>query len=167
MAYFNSRDILLVGLKGRDGKSVVPTLFDLTDMGLSDITIGGEPVTLEADFSELVRTVYEGRAAVKIPVLYGNGVTLNPDIIISPFSATEESFSAVSLYDLVTADDAFEAIGKSPKLWVAIAASNTSITIRCREVDGAIEMKNIPDELYTEIDTRIENYINEALGGDY
>ena len=30
-----------------------------------------------------------------------------------------------------------------------------------------LDAKFIPDEIYTEIDQKIENYINEALGGDY
>lgn len=30
-----------------------------------------------------------------------------------------------------------------------------------------LDIKFIPDALYTEIDTRIDNYINDALGGEY
>ena len=32
---------------------------------------------------------------------------------------------------------------------------------------GVLDMQCIPEELYTEIDQRIENYISEALGGEY
>lgn len=51
-----------------------------------------------------------------------------------------------------------------------IATSNTSAThtISIIEVGGyEIKQEYLPASLYTEIDQRIENYINEALGGDY
>jgi hypothetical protein len=50
----------------------------------------------------------------------------------------------------------------------ATSDASTTHTIAITEV-GTCEIKQeyLPKSLYTEIDQRIENYINEALGGDY
>ena len=49
-----------------------------------------------------------------------------------------------------------------------VASSTHSIGVSLLvETIHPIDIKFIPNDLYTEIDQRIENYINEALGGDY
>ena len=50
----------------------------------------------------------------------------------------------------------------------ATSDASTTHTISIIEVGGyEIKQEYLPASLYTEIDQRIENYINEALGGDY
>ena len=65
----------------------------------------------------------------------------------------------------------FVADGTDLHNWCTIAAfdNSTSKNVCVYQTEEGYKLKEsyLPDSLYTEIDTRIENYISEALGGDY
>lgn len=178
-----------------DGYVSDDILVETFDLGIPEILVDAEPVTVEADLTELLHAVQYGHAEIVLPLVLGGGMTMRAPVRIHPTMAEDTSFYAVACADLVSGDAVFEQLGVAPTLWIAIAASENSITVRCRSLGGEKsdglpevteadngkvlqvvggEWKPVPVgesavQPYVKdyVESYVEEYINEALGGDY
>lgn len=135
------------------------------DINSANISLSGTIGGIDTNFSQESNV---DTAAAAYPFTFGTVYQFNYEVNGTTVAVT---------IGAVTQTGAFEEFGMSfniPETGTYIAYSFLSgegtINSISLERDGelkTLDIKFIPNDLYTEIDQRIENYINEALGGEY
>ena len=135
------------------------------DINSANISLSGTIGGIDTNFSQESKV---DTAAAAYPFTFGT---------VYQFDYEVNGTTVAVTIGAVTQTGAFEEFGMSfniPETGTYIAYSFLSgegtINSISLERDGelkTLDIKFIPNDLYTEIDQRIENYISEALGGEY
>lgn len=154
-----------IDLMGDVVYKVIDDILTEADINGANISLSGTIGGVDTNFSQELN-VDTAMAAVSFP--FG---------MVYQFNYEVNGTTVAVMIAAVTQTGAFEEFGMSfniPETGTYIDYSFMSgegtINSISLERDGelkTLDIKFIPNELYTEIDQRIENYISEALGGEY
>ena len=154
-----------VDLMGDVLYKVTDDILTEADINSANISLSGTIGGIDTNFSQELN-VDTAMAAVSFPfgMVYQFGYEINGTEVVVMIGAVTQTGE---FEEFGVTFNIFETGTYVDYSFMSGEGTINSISLEYAGELKTLDIKFIPDDLYTEIDQRIENYINEALGGDY